>query len=162
PPYIRFQKARIFKMLMDKFQDNIHEKIFCLNIVGEYLERTIMTIKYNYPNIKSTKSYAAVLWIHALSLFQDRGGELGDALKYLEEARLICERYNHIDGMYFEIMIKLSKYSELQFDKTNEKVYLENCLDILKKVLNSSARGKLKRVSERNIKRLESRLVQVC
>ena len=50
-PYIRFQKARIFKMLMDKIRTS-HEKLHCSDIVGEYLERTIMTIKYNYPNKK--------------------------------------------------------------------------------------------------------------
>ena len=38
-------------MLMDKIRTS-HEKLHCSDIVGEYLERTIMTIKYNYPNIK--------------------------------------------------------------------------------------------------------------
>lgn len=160
-PYIRFQKARIFKMIMDTFPANSHEKLFCMNIVGEYLERTIMTIKYNYPNIKSTKSYAAVLWIHALSLNQDRGGEIGDTIKYLEEAKLICERYKHINEMYYQILVKLSVYNEMQFDKTNEGVYLEKCLEVLNTIVNSSARGKVKQTCRRQIRRLESKLIQV-
>ena len=52
-----------------------------------------MTIKYNYPNIKSTKSYATGNIMDPVSLNEDRGGELGDTIKYLEEARLVCERY---------------------------------------------------------------------
>ena len=50
-----------------------------------------------------------VLWIHAVSLNEDRGGELGDTIKYLEEARLVCERYKHVnDEMYWKVLIKLS------------------------------------------------------
>ena len=60
-----------------------------------------MTIKYNYPNIKVPNLMQTVLWIHAVSLNEDRGGELGDTIKYLEEARLVCERYKHVnDEMY--------------------------------------------------------------
>lgn len=157
-PYIRFQKARIFKQLMERFKKS-DEKIFCSEIVGEYLERTIMTIKYNYPNIKSTKSYAAVLWIQALSLNEDRDGDIGETIKYLEEARHICERYNHTDDeMYYKILIKLSIFNEKQFDKVQEQVYLENCLELLETVLNGKTRDKMKDNSKMNKKRIERRL----
>ncbi|WP_342441998.1 ATP-binding protein [Lysinibacillus sp. FSL K6-0057] len=160
-PYIRFQKARIFKMLMDERAKNQYEKLYCLNIIGESLERTIMTIKYKYPNIKSTKSYAAVLWIHALSLDDERGIEIGEVIKYLEEACLICERYNHKGDMYHKILMKLSTVNRKYSEQGGDRIYLENSKKCLEKILADSPRGKIKQSCNKKIKEIEDMLLTI-
>ncbi|MEG9463697.1 MAG: hypothetical protein MIK35_16180, partial [Bacillus amyloliquefaciens] len=56
------------------------------------------------------------------------------------------------------ILIKLSIFNEKQFDKVQEQVYLENCLELLETVLNGKIRDKMKDNSKMNKKRIERRL----
>lgn len=157
-PYIRFQKARIFKQMSKRLNDS-GDKKKCLEIARESSERAIMIIKHSYPNIKSTKSYAAVLWIHTFSLNKDKDGDIGEKIKYVEESRQTCERYGHVnDTLYPKILDTLSFYYERQFDKVQEKIYLERSLESLEAASKLKIRDGLTKKNQGRKKRIERRL----
>lgn len=140
-PYIKFQKARVFKYFKDHCSLDANSLTYCKNIIRDYFEQTILNIKYYYPYIKNTHSYAAVLWMNAKLLYQDYQ-ELDEALASLEDAMEICEKYKNIKGnIFYDLSIDFAKYNRFKFIETNNPVYKKISLDTLNSIPNNLLKG---------------------
>lgn len=116
-PYVKYQKARIYKLINDTgvLEENLNDKI------ATAFDDTIWTIKTNpiYSLIKATKSYASVLWLYGLYLYNIGTSESYiSAARYLEESKITFEQINNNDDAYYQCLIILAK--------TYLKLYLVN------------------------------------
>lgn len=80
-PYIKFQKARIFKDIMSN-KGVTQER---LDIIQKSYEEAIWSINYDYTYILKTKSYAATLWFYGLFLISQFEDD-STGVYYLEQA----------------------------------------------------------------------------
>lgn len=107
-PYVKFQKARIYKLINDT-------KILEISLNDEITEAfndTIWTIKTNpiFSLIKSTKSYASILWLYGLHLYNlDTADSYMSAARYLEESKISFEQINSRDDAYYQCVLILAK-----------------------------------------------------
>lgn len=116
-PYLRVQKARILSQIRTKAglsQEKKDEE------KSAYLE-AIQIIKWNYPQIKATKSYAATLWFYGIFLYDTNND---DAVKYLEEAKKSFEKLSIFDSEYYKCLSYLGFAYLSQYEKTQKKEYL--------------------------------------
>jgi len=116
-PYVKFQKARIYKLINDTniLEESLNDEI------SEAFNDTIWTIKTNpiYTLIKSTKSYASILWLYGLHLYNlDTSEFYTGAARYLEESKISFEQINNKDDEYYQCLLIL--------EKTYLKMYLIN------------------------------------
>lgn len=116
-PYFRAQKARILSMIRTKAglsQEKTNEE------KAAYLE-AIQIIKWNYPQIRATKSYAATLWLYGIFLYEANDN---DAVKYLEEAKDSFEKLSLSDSEYYKCISYLGFAYLRQYEQTHKKEYL--------------------------------------
>lgn len=122
-PYIKFQKARILRLIdRSKILSEEHtEEII------EAFRTAIFVIKTieQYTKIQQTKSYASLLWVFGQYLSEV--GKKDEAIRYLEEA---CDAFKNIgkkDKEYYKCMSKLgSEYLEyFEEDALNRGKYLQ-------------------------------------
>ena len=130
-PYVKFQKARIYKLIEDTA---VLDKSFYEEISDSYND-TIWTIKTNpiYGSIKNTKSYASILWLYGMHLSNaDTVENLQKAIRYLEEAKLSFEHIGNCDDEYFQCLILLGNvYLRLYLqDKASNIEYLRKARSI--------------------------------
>lgn len=121
-PYIKFQKAKIFQLLL---QQNIKCVPITkyLTLIPNCFEDVILSINVDYKFMKSTKSYASVLWFYGQFLNQ-HFDDFSTALSYFEEAKQIYEHLNlNKSEEYLKIMYSLSNTYKSLFDKTNNFHY---------------------------------------
>ncbi len=116
-PYLRVQKARILSQIRTKIglsQEKTNEE------KAAYLE-AIQIIKWNYPQIRATKSYAATLWLYGISLYETNDS---DAVKYLEEGKKSFEKLFISDSEYYKCLSYLGFAYFRQYEQTQNKEYL--------------------------------------
>ena len=121
-PYIKFQKAKIFQYLLQ-------QDIRCVSIT-KYLtliptcfEDVILSINVDYKFMKTTKSYASVLWFYGqfLNQFFD---DFPTSLRYFEESKQIFENLNQGESEeYVKLLGSISNTYRQLFDKTNNFQY---------------------------------------
>ena len=105
-PYIKFQKARILKLI---HETNVLDYDFTNKILQAYSD-TVWTIKTNpiYGVIRSTKSYASVLWLYGMQFFNSRiDSNYQNAARYLEESKATFEQIKNYDKEYYQCLILL-------------------------------------------------------
>ncbi|BCB05581.1 hypothetical protein [Bacillus sp. KH172YL63] len=122
-PYVKCQKARIFKLFLDSGVETEHST----KVVNDYFEQTIYSVQFNYNYIRNTKSYAAILWIYGIFLsknLQDKP----NAIKYLEESKSIFEALNILDANYYKMLAELCRCYNSMFKKTNNNDYFQSLL----------------------------------
>lgn len=119
-PYVKYQKARILQ-LIDKC--NILSKSLDKLIVEAYRD-AIWTIKTNmlYSKIKTTKSYASVLWLFGMYLFEK--GNFEEALRYLEDASSIFDKLNIRDEDFYKCYTQLGKTYFMMYITEKNIAYL--------------------------------------
>lgn len=121
-PYIRFQKARCFQLILENTED-LSIQLDLKDKVSAYYEDAIDTTDFYYPYIKNTKSYASINWIYGIFL-SAVVGDIYKSLRYLEDAVLIFKRLNITDKVYFTAVNNLSwVYSKLYHTEKDE-IYL--------------------------------------
>lgn len=122
-PYIRFQKARCFQLLLEIESDET-KRTELMRRISEYYEEAIDITDFYYPFIKNTKSYASINWIYGIFL-SSVVGDIEKSLRYLEDSVLIFRRVGVKDKSYFTAINNLSwVYSKL-YEKEHDKLYLE-------------------------------------
>lgn len=127
-PYVKFQKARILQCISDTktIEENLNPKI------TQAYNDTIWTIKANpiYSSIKSTKSFASVLWKYGIYLSNCE--KYPDAVRYLEESKSIFEQLNEdCDEFYLCMCLLASSMLKLyEQDKSNNLHYLRKSRQI--------------------------------
>lgn len=115
-PYIKYQKARILKNLMETGylqKEELEEKI-----TTAYQE-CIWIIKTNqvYTRIKKTKSYASVLWIYGQYLLDKNRL---DAIRYLEESNEAFEELRLHDNEYYQCLVDLGESYLSQYEEDRD------------------------------------------
>lgn len=116
-PYIKFQKARILQLINET---KVLNTDFTSKILQAYSD-TVWTIKTNpiYGVIRSTKSYASVLWFYGMQFFYSKTDlSYQNAARYLEESKATFEQIRNNDKEYYQCLILLGN--------TYLKIYNEN------------------------------------
>lgn len=124
-PYIRFQKARIYKLFLDKGIDRENT----LEIINDYFEQTIYSVQYNYSYIRKTRSYASVLWIYGIFLNYDKK-DYGAAIKYLEESKKIFQELKIMDQYYCKMIAELFRCYLKMFKGTGNRLYYDKAREL--------------------------------
>lgn len=126
-PYVRFQKARVYKLLME---NGIEIESFKA-IVKNYYEQTIYSVQFDYIYIKKTRSFAAVLWLYGIFLNKYVDDQT-EAIKYLEESKNIFEELNIFDKNYYKMLSELCQCYLHKYKETRIPDYLEQSKQIYK------------------------------
>lgn len=100
-PYVKFQKARIHEMILnERFSDfNLQQTT---TLINNCYEDVILTINIDFKYIKTTQSYASVLWFYSQFLikqyqaYKDAAKFLDEAVKVLENLGLKSQEYKSI------------------------------------------------------------------
>ncbi len=117
-PYIKYQKARAYKMALYIFPFDKQDEI--VEIILRSFEDTIQEIEFSYPYIKNTQSHGAVLWLYSIFLIQQRKDYLRST-RYLEDAQKIFS--NDKNKNYYGVLSYLCEnYWEL-YKKTKDIEY---------------------------------------
>jgi Cdc6-like AAA superfamily ATPase len=155
-PYIRFQKARIYKLMLEnniiEFQGKDVRKL-----INEYFEQTIITVEYGYGYIKRTKSFASVLWLFGMFLFNNQ--DYQNSTRRLEESKVIFEAINILDKTYQQAVLKLCEAYLKMYETTKDQsyyVFSEETYNVLtRKPIHESLRG-YKNLVHRKIKAIKT------
>lgn len=134
-PFIKFQKARIFRLIDDS---NILQDKHKNEIRKSYLD-AIYAIKTvdQYAVIQNTKSYAALLWIYGQFLVDQN--ELQDAIRILEDGKESFENQSIKDEQYYQCIALLGRQylKYFQENQANRLGYLERARKISRQLQNS-------------------------
>ena len=106
-PFMKYQKARILKLI----DDSKALKVLHTDEINESYLNAIYTIKTvdQYSAIQNTKSYAALLWLYGQFLSDQK--EIENSIRWLEEGKSAFELQNIEDQQYFQcITILAMKY----------------------------------------------------
>ena len=117
-PYVKFQKARIFNLLLKE-----HFNKDYLEIITKSYEDVIFSIKFDYQYIAKTQSFAIVLWLYALFL-KNEFEEFTIAARNLEEAKDVCESLGINNDNYNKIINDLSSCYQKLYNKTKDRTFL--------------------------------------
>jgi len=128
-PYLSFQKARIMCLFI---QYDTTKKEFINAADSSYLE-AIQVIKWNYPQIKATKSYASVLWLYGIFLYEQKKHE---AIRYLEDALEAFKHLSIYDDEYYQCFSYLGNAYLNEYENKRDKTYLRKSREISIKLKN--------------------------
>jgi len=118
-PYVQYQKARILKMIDDsKILGTQHD-----DEILEVYKKVIWTIKTSnaYGAIRSTKSFASILWIYGIRLIST---DVSSATRYLEDAKKAFEEAKISDNEYINCLVDLLHAYIESYKQTRMKGYL--------------------------------------
>jgi hypothetical protein len=113
-PYIKFQKALIYQIILSKIFRPEY-----LNIVTSCYEEVIFSVKFEYSYIAKTESFGVVLSYYGNFLskqFEDFSG----AVRYLEEAVEIFDRINIKNHNFDKALSQLENSYHRLFQKTRD------------------------------------------
>lgn len=116
-PYIKFQKALIYQIILSK-----KFRAEYLNIVTSCYEEAIFSVKFEYSYIAKNESFGVVLSYYGNFLskqFEDFSG----SVRYLEEAVEIFEKINVRNQNYEKALNQLESSYHKLFCKTRDSEY---------------------------------------
>jgi len=122
-PYVKFQKARTYKLLLTNLRSSKIKNEYS-EIISNSFEEAIESIDFYYPYIKSTKSYGAVLGMYGLFL-STYSKDQQRALRYLEDAKDAYEQLGIKDKTYYTIINNLSNVYLKIYNIKNDRRYLK-------------------------------------
>lgn len=131
-PYIDFQKASSLAYIDRHF----NRKIYSKEIKNLY-EKCISNIRFYYTNIKSTRSFAIVLWKYGQFILSNTNDK-STGCRYLEDSIESFRKNNITDSTYYQCLSLLGNtYMELYTDtkKISYKNSATSALSELKKNL---------------------------
>ena len=101
-PYIRYQKARVYKLFIDANICNKKTRQIILHRMKINFEEAKFSVEFYYQYIKGTLSYAAFLWIYGTFL-RIYTKDNTYALSILNQSKDIYEKLNEIDVNYIKL-----------------------------------------------------------
>jgi hypothetical protein len=117
-PYIKFQKARDYKLALGIFP--LEKQAEIIETILRSYEDTIQEIEFSYPYIKNTQSHGAVLWLYSIFLIGERKDYLRST-RCLEDAQKIFS--SNKNKNYYAVLSYLGvNYWEL-YKKTKDVEY---------------------------------------
>lgn len=120
-PYIKFQKAKIFEMLVNK---NFIPTAEALDIISNSYDDVILSIEFDYKYIRTTKSFANVLWFYGQFLVKNYG-DYQQALSKFEQARSLFNNLGLTSDLTYKNLLKsmINSYQELSKNKSYRGLY---------------------------------------
>lgn len=125
-PYVRYQKARVYKLFIDNnICDEDMQKIILNRIKGNF-EEAKFSVEFNYQYIKGTLSYAAFLWIYGtfLRIYMH---DYTSALSVLSQSKHLYDEKSIKDVNYIKMCNELASCYLKRFKATNDEDYLKKC-----------------------------------
>ena len=141
-PYIRSQKARIYKIFLDTNLCDKDNRELIINRIKDNFEQAIVSVNFYYQYIKSTKSFAAFLWTYGIFLNRDIN-DVNYATNILKQAKEIYDKLDVIEVNYVKLCNELAKCYSDKYIKTNDKIYFDLCREACNTILNSQGKYKL-------------------
>lgn len=135
-PYIRFQKARIYRNCLKLFKGKEYDEIV-KNICRSY-EDAIEAIQFTHPFIRGTNSHGAVLMLYGIFL----GSVLRDnsrSIRYLEEASDIFSKEKHKN--YFSTLYYLTISCLKKYEETNDPAFRHKLIKAIKNILENKEKA---------------------
>jgi len=131
-PYIKFQKAKIFEMLVNKSFISTSD---ALDIISNSYDDVIYSIEFEYKYIKTTKSFANVLWFYGQFLVQNYH-DYKQALPKFEQAKTLFNNLGLTSDLTYKNLLKsmMNSYQELSKDKNSRGLYHSEILEIRDKL----------------------------
>ena len=120
-PYIRYQKARIYKLFIGKLETINGRNI--KKLINEYFEQTIISVEYGYGFMKHTKSFASVLWL--FGMFHFNNDDYSNSVRWLEESKAIFESIQMYDKNYQKAVQKLCEAYLKMMEITKDSNYIK-------------------------------------
>ncbi len=136
-PYVQYQKARILKLIDDsKILGTQHD-----DEILEVYKKVIWTIKTSnaYTAIRSTKSFASILWIYGMRLISV---DVSSATRYLEDAKKAFEEAQITDTEYINCLVDLLHAYIESYTQTRIKGYLHAARPLDRIIYESSYKPK--------------------
>lgn len=128
-PYISFQKALILNQIE---RCRVLDEDFSESIIQAY-RNTIWITRSNdlYIKVRSTKSFATVLWTFGLKLQEYKESE-SIVIRYLEDARNVFEKIQNEDKEYFQCLSKLGSeyFSYFEGNMGENYKYLDKAIEV--------------------------------
>jgi len=106
-PYVKYQKARTYELLLKNKSGIIINRENILQIISKSYEEAIEAIDFYYPYIKNTLAYGAINCAYGLFILRDKR-DPSYSLRFLEEACEIFKRLNVKDVVYYNVLSGLS------------------------------------------------------
>lgn len=128
-PYVEIQKATTLNLI----EKETNCKKYKLAIKNSY-EKCISHIRWYYPHIKITKSFAIVLWKYGQFLLTSLD-DVPNASKYLEEATEVFRKVNQKDDYYFQCLSRLGHTYVLLAEQNNDKTYRNEAEKVLQELI---------------------------
>lgn len=135
-PYIKFQKARILKLFLDKIDRNNPRFQELIEEINSSYDDAYVDIYTRYNDILSTQSYCAFLMLYGIFQLVDRK-KYTEAVKYLEDA---AARYDNINGSEINranCYFYLSNACCFTYLETQNKAYLHKASMAIIKSINN-------------------------
>lgn len=127
-PYIKFQKAKIFEMLVSK---NFISTSKALDIISNSYEDVIYSIEFEYKYIKTTKSFANVLWFYGQFLVKSYE-DYQQALPKFEQARTLFRKLGLTSDLTYKNLLKsmINSYQQLSNNKSYRGLYTQEVSEL--------------------------------
>jgi hypothetical protein len=134
-PYVKFQKARVYELILnEKLLDIPIEDITAL--ISNCYDNVILTINLNFKHIKKTESYASVLRFYANFLIKQHK-DFEQAAKYLDESIRVSKDIKIDKKDYLPLLWSLLKcYEALSKKYASNNHNLNPYLPLIKGIKN--------------------------
>lgn len=129
-PFVKYEKARILRLIKDSgfvIAENLNSEI-----LSNYKD-AIWIIKTNsiYEAIRSTKSYASILWLFGYQLLQiDPINNQVEAARYFEESKYSYERLGIRDEEYYQCLSHMGSNYLKMYETSRNVSYLRQARTI--------------------------------
>lgn len=124
-PYVEFQKATTLNLI----EKELNCKKYKSAIKNSY-EKCISNIRWYYPYIKITKSFAIVLWKYGQFILTNLE-DVPTASKYLEEATEVFKKVNQKDSLYYQCLSRLGYTYAILAGINKNKIYKDGAECVL-------------------------------
>lgn len=135
-PYIRSQKARVYKLFLDAKVCNKHNRIIVINRIKDNFEEATVSVNFYYQYIKNTRSYAAFLWVYGVFLMKDVK-DLNYAISILNQSKEIYDSIGSVEVNYIKSCNELATCYLKKYEDTKEPIYIDMCKKICQTILSN-------------------------
>ena len=143
-PYIRSQKARIYKLFIDARICNKSNKTIVINRIKDNFEEATVSVNFYYQYIKNTRSYAAFLWVYGVFLMKD-AKDLNYATSILNQSKEIYDSIGSIEVNYIKSCNELAICYYKKYKDTKENIYLDMCKEVCNIILSCEGKYNLRK-----------------
>lgn len=158
-PYIRYQKARIYKLFLDSklCGKTLRESIIVK--MNMNFDEAKTSVEWYYQYIKNTQSYALFLWLYGVFI-KIYKKDFNEAINLFYQSKEIYNKLNIIDFNYLKNCKELMSCYTKKYEETNQVLYLEKATKIYEEVISLKSSSKVKQFDFNRFKKDFNFIVQ--